>query len=387
MRYGNLFQLESRQLFVDEACSGIVSIMSVIACAALYAVWQRRTLLHTLLLVITGIGWAAAMNVVRIFVVSAAHAWYDTNLAEGTPHEILGVVVFLGTTLAVISTDQVLAILLAPIRVSAIWQAEAQQNAWINGWNQRIAHSDESAQPPGSPPPNQQRTAPFPRPFALATALACVLLGMYQLAGPSLANQFADREVQNVLKMTADALPAQIGDWKRIEFETVHREVNAELGEYSHVFHYQHVGTSQRVVMSIDFPFRRGWHELCACYRASGWTLVDRGVIEDDSTSGSAPWNYVQAQFERKDQTTPALLLYTFADGQGQRISPPSQDLYERITERIRRRGPYSIAPRYYQIQLWVPQLAGKTSDAQDTYHQLFKICREHCREFVELSN
>ena len=41
---GNVLHLADKQLFVDEACSGIVSLMSIVACAVIYSVWNNRSL-------------------------------------------------------------------------------------------------------------------------------------------------------------------------------------------------------------------------------------------------------------------------------------------------------------------------------------------------------
>src|SRR5882724_13292739 len=46
---GNTLWLRSKPLFVDEACSGIISMLSIVACAVVYAVVMNRTPLHTIL--------------------------------------------------------------------------------------------------------------------------------------------------------------------------------------------------------------------------------------------------------------------------------------------------------------------------------------------------
>ena len=84
-----------QQLFVDEACSGIVSVLAVVACAAMFAVWASRPLLHALMLIVSGIGWAVVMNVVRICTIAFALDRFEIDLSHGTPHEVLGPVCIL----------------------------------------------------------------------------------------------------------------------------------------------------------------------------------------------------------------------------------------------------------------------------------------------------
>ena len=132
---GNVLQLPGQQLFVDEACSGIVSVLAVVACAAMFAVWARRPLLHALLLIVSGIGWAVVMNVVRICTIAFALDRFEIDLSHGTPHEVLGLVVFCLTFLAVVSTDQLLTFVLEPVPVTDLYRDEAAWNPLVGVWN------------------------------------------------------------------------------------------------------------------------------------------------------------------------------------------------------------------------------------------------------------
>ena len=67
---------------MDEACSGIVSLMSIVAVGAIYCVWRRYSLLRTVCLLVVGIGWAFVSNVFRILVIAVADSWYGLDLAE-----------------------------------------------------------------------------------------------------------------------------------------------------------------------------------------------------------------------------------------------------------------------------------------------------------------
>ena len=81
--------LPSKQLFVDEACSGIVSVISIVACAAIFGVWRRRRALHTILMMAAAAGWAMLLNVVRITSIALAEVWYKLDWTEGTPHTLI----------------------------------------------------------------------------------------------------------------------------------------------------------------------------------------------------------------------------------------------------------------------------------------------------------
>ncbi len=113
---GNVLILPTKQFFVDEACSGIVSVLSIVACSAIYGVWRNRAPLHVLLLALAGIGWATLMNVLRITTIAIAFERWGVDWSSGTVHEILGLVIFTFVFLALVSTDYLLLALLAPVQ-------------------------------------------------------------------------------------------------------------------------------------------------------------------------------------------------------------------------------------------------------------------------------
>ena len=115
---GNTLLLPDKQFFVDEACSGIISVASIIACAVIYGVWRRRSALHTILLALAGVGWATLMNTLRISTIAVVHWSWSLDWTAGAPHQAISLCVFLFAFLALMSTDALLAGLLAPIGAS-----------------------------------------------------------------------------------------------------------------------------------------------------------------------------------------------------------------------------------------------------------------------------
>ncbi len=86
---GNVLSFPDRQLFVDDACSGIVSLISVVYCIALFCVWKRRRVWHSVGLVAAGVGWTILMNSIRLLTIGLAWSWIGVDLADGVPHLIL----------------------------------------------------------------------------------------------------------------------------------------------------------------------------------------------------------------------------------------------------------------------------------------------------------
>lgn len=117
---GNVLKTVEKRFFVDEACSGIVSAMSVVTCATIYSVWKNRPTIHFLLNVLLAPLWAMLLNVGRISIIALAYSYWHIDLSSGWQHESLGLILFLLTFGALICTDNLLGVALAPIDPSKL---------------------------------------------------------------------------------------------------------------------------------------------------------------------------------------------------------------------------------------------------------------------------
>ena len=122
--------LRDRHLFVEEACSGIVSLLSIIACCAILAVWQNRPAPHAILLTVSGMLWAGILNVFRITILAIGLDRLGIDLSEGWRHEALGLVLFSGTLALSFCTDRLLLFLMSPISSpdTQVYGAYSQDN-------------------------------------------------------------------------------------------------------------------------------------------------------------------------------------------------------------------------------------------------------------------
>ena len=89
-RSGTVIDIPGRQLLIEEACSGINSLTSVVAFALLYAIVTRAGIARSFAVAIAGAGFALLTNVLRIVAVGVGHAWFGIDLLEPTLHEWLG---------------------------------------------------------------------------------------------------------------------------------------------------------------------------------------------------------------------------------------------------------------------------------------------------------
>ncbi len=98
---GNVIYLEATTLQVADACSGIRSLMSLLALAAAFAYLTQRGATSRWLLTLAAIPIAIFTNMVRIVGTAFLTHYYGVQMAMGFFHEFAGLVVF-GTALVML---------------------------------------------------------------------------------------------------------------------------------------------------------------------------------------------------------------------------------------------------------------------------------------------
>jgi len=79
---------------VVQACSGLRSIMTMLTLGAVFGYFSLRSVPLRMILIAAGIPIAIAVNIFRVFAMVFAYNYFKLNLTEGTPHTILGLLVF-----------------------------------------------------------------------------------------------------------------------------------------------------------------------------------------------------------------------------------------------------------------------------------------------------
>jgi exosortase D (VPLPA-CTERM-specific) len=94
MREGNIIMFPDLTLEVADACSGIRSLISLLALAVAYAFFLRISPLRRLLLICAAIPIAIFTNSIRVIVTGILAQHWGAKAAEGFFHEFAGMVVF-----------------------------------------------------------------------------------------------------------------------------------------------------------------------------------------------------------------------------------------------------------------------------------------------------
>ena len=94
MREGNIIMLPTTTLEVADACSGIRSLMSLLALAAAYAFMIQTSMLKRVILILSAVPIAIITNAMRVIVTGILAQWWGAQAAEGFFHEFAGLAVF-----------------------------------------------------------------------------------------------------------------------------------------------------------------------------------------------------------------------------------------------------------------------------------------------------
>lgn len=364
---GNVLKLPGKEFFVDEACSGIISVMSMIACAAIYAVWKNRNFLHLIFLVLAGVVWALILNVLRIFLIAFVFHYFDFDLSSGLIHDALGLSLFLLMFLSLVSTDHLLMTLLAPI--DAVQLGETGRKNWlVQQWNRitqtKLNPKDDSRVSSNQASARLSRIVGWAVPFLLLGALQLVWL-------PSPNSDQATLAIEQALALDEQSMPLKIGPWTRESFEAVEREAKSDFGKYSRSYRYRHNQKKDVVAtVSLDFPYLGGWHDLCMCYRNSGWTINNRSIELCSLPEAGTPWGFVEGSLENATKEK-AYVAFAGFYVEGSAAAPPSDAVLFRPWFRLRRRLLHNTSPQLLQVQAFSTGASSTNPEMQKDLQQL----------------
>jgi exosortase len=373
---GNVVRLTLKPLLVEEACAGLSSLLTVVACSLFLVLWLRRPVFRSILLILASIGWVLACNVLRIVIIAFLFDHYGPayDFSTGMRHAALGFACFCLAILLIWSTDRFLLFFLP--RTAEDATAAAPVSA-------RVA--DPDAEPPLPP----LRFADLAR---LASVPLAVLFGIV-LAMHVALHQFlmpanvAPAGLNDRLEgLTKKSLPLVIEPYVQVNFKKIERfEGTDAYGRRSDEWIYAK-DAQNLVVVSFDWPFRK-FHDLSECYVGQGWQVDMTTFREKEGSKKPAVWSQMKL---RQPGGRHGYAAFTALNFQGEAIGPEPrffgalarheqalQSLYDRIFRPDQFKAPKALGPTY-QFQVFVnrdePISAEQQQEAQEI---LFRTVRD----------
>ena len=273
---GNVIELPGQKLLVDEACSGINSVLITLASSLFYGLWRRRSAIHILLCLTSALAFVLLGNLVRITLGAWLKFRYGIDILSGAAHEVTGLILFVAYLAMILSTDQLLVFLTSPVR----------PHPWPPG-----------PQPAAATVPPERAPARIPWRWGRKAAYAFALLGLMDLGLGWVHYQHAPPQAglpKSALRRGATfAMPEQIGNWKRLNTEVPPLQKVETRGVFSQVWHYRQNDTLAS--LALDYPFQ-GYHDVTLCYTLRGWDLLEQRSRGGQKTNASPPFAEARMQ-------------------------------------------------------------------------------------------
>jgi exosortase len=108
-RDGMILNFPGKSLLVEEACSGVQSLFTVLFLAAGIVCLKRRSLLHSAFLLLSSALFAGLMNCARIIAIAVAWDDYQLDWSHGMQHEMIGYGALFVAAFLLLSADELLA--------------------------------------------------------------------------------------------------------------------------------------------------------------------------------------------------------------------------------------------------------------------------------------
>lgn len=243
---GNVIRSGGREFFVEDACSGINSLLTMLCAIALYVVWNRRGFLISTLLVMGSVWWVVIANVVRVVLVVELSARYEWPMAEEPIHGLLGMALFGVALVLVWSTEQLLMVLLPDT-----WARGLAPPVVSHGVT-RLEHAR----------------------FGVGRALVLCLLPTMVLAGHAgleVSGGPTDATESEVPVLDRSVMADEVDGWRVVSHHARERNRDSLNGQFSQEWAIQRGGYVSQ--LSLDYLFTER-HDLAICYRGQGWVVA-----------------------------------------------------------------------------------------------------------------
>lgn len=275
---GNVLELPGERLFVEEACSGIRSVVFVTTFTVFYFFWRRRPPVALLAAIPLALVFVLLGNVLRI----AGGAWLKAatgiDLLTGAPHELLSIVLVAVYIGLVISLEK-----------------------WL------CPQTPKTVRPAAKASVFQGLHAP-----RLPTVSWILVVAFAFTAALSFSKGWAkwrDEPGAVVLEPTeftedrVFTLPEELAGWTRFDSGTpaVNRIETLGLSSTSWLYRWH----DTVAVVAFDYPIH-GYHDVADCYSRTGWTIMRKAFVP------SEPRAFVELDMRRDRAVQSGLWFATF---------------------------------------------------------------------------
>jgi len=296
-RSGVVLSMGDHDLLVADACSGLNSIFSLFALAALYSYATRpRSLVRSGLLLLGIVPIALLANILRVAVLVLATYYGGGEAAQGMVHSAAGMLVFVAAFGMLVGYDALLR--------KGLGNRAAEQGGITGAWNRLGSVTG-------------QYLAFVPQASLPIAAVLCGTMAVTALAAPALRPVPSSAPAPDLEHI----IPAAFGDWRLDSADLPvppTPEVKANLERiYSQVVSRTYVNSAgQRVMLMVAYGGDQSdalkAHRQEACYAAQGF-MID-GLHHGRVRVAGRDIPVTRMHAERGERSEPVTYWFTMGD-------------------------------------------------------------------------
>lgn len=355
---GNVIEIPKHRLMVEEACSGINSILSTTAVCLFFCLWQRRKVLHILAMLAMTVGFVLLGNVTRI----VSGAWlrykFDVDILVGWKHETIGLVLFACYLGLILSADQLLLFVFG----RGLGPAPDRLPGRVGEQKAAAAAAAAAATAP-EPKVEIRRGSSWP---AWAAGVLFALLGLTQVAmGTMELKSWVKGRSIDTRVIANLSLPNELAGWRLLETGSGDGPNKVEMnGVHSQAWHFRR--GSETATVALDYPFK-GYHDVTICYTGNGWEVYAKRTRQASESQDGVPCVEVRMQ---KTMGARAALWFSTLDQKGNWVdgSYVGRTLAERFREKT--------SSTTYRVQLLTTSYLPLTPESEESMATLFREAR-----------
>ncbi len=275
---GNVLAIPSHDFRIDHICSSWVSLVSMIACAAVVSVVRNRRLSHAVMLLLSAVLATWLLNIVRIIIVLQLQIRYGVDLLEPGYVNVYHMLSFLMGMILILSTDSLVVFIYSRARKDVMDSdmIRRMKSPMSRLWT-GVSHFQLSRLLAcfASSKALRMRPVSFYVIILLLAAYITVEAVVYYHRGSVVKMEFMYGE-DELTKIGEDAFVVDRKGWEVTGYNTERREFDSIWGALSSTWRLKYNGIT--VVMSLDYPFHE-WHDVKRCYYKVGWQLAGEKIL------------------------------------------------------------------------------------------------------------
>jgi exosortase len=375
LRQGVILETMQGTLFVEEACSGMQSLVTGLIVSQVYFCWHKKGLIFSLAGLLCCSALLILGNCLRIFLIGWLYGDHAIDLTKGWQHEMTGLGVYL------------LVLALLPSLTSVLDGIGRVYLRWSAPWKERLGRGAKARAAQGVPALRsikQLLLDEIPKPLVVVVALMAMATVAEALIFRGGEDPGAGIDLTKLPSLSKIILPAELAGWQQDPGEP---EVSV-IGKYTleqRVWTFRKGALTAWVAAGLPYD---ELHPLRVCYINRDWVIAREGEIAPPSLS---PFSYLELR-SKENSRAPMLVCFDNYDLSASRFvgGPPDRvaSRWETMTARLKGKRSASVLDGkgpFCQVQVVQSGVTDHKSGAGAQTMELLAAAREALAEQITL--